>query len=148
MLVSLATSEGFRGDTYIPVKGDVPTIGFGETHGVKAGQHIDPVRALIMLNNDVDVVKHELVKKCMDMPLSFGEEQAVLDLAYNEGANTVCYRHANPDEGPTMLVTKFRAGDYAGGCLELLSFNHFHGHTLASLTARRQRNYNTCVGVK
>ncbi len=145
-LVSLASSEGFRGDTYIPVKGDVPTIGFGETHGVKPGQHIDPVRALILLNNDADAVKAELVRKCMDMPLSAGEAQAVLDLAYNEGVNTVCYRNANSMDGPTQLVKKFRAGDYAGGCKELLDFDHFQGHPLASLTARRKRNYVTCMG--
>lgn len=145
MLVSLASSEGYKGSTYIPIKGDVKTIGFGETHNVKAGQHTDPVRALIALYNDTDAVKTELVHKCMDMPLTSGEAQAVLDLAYNEGTNTVCYRHANPNEGPTMLVTKFRSGDYAGGCKELLSFNHFQGHPLASLTARRQRNYNICM---
>jgi len=51
-LVGLAGYEGFRDKAYIPVPGDVPTIGFGSTHGVKMGDTITPERALIRLLED------------------------------------------------------------------------------------------------
>ena len=34
-LISIATWEGFKDEAYIPVEGDVPTIGFGSTEGVE-----------------------------------------------------------------------------------------------------------------
>ena len=37
-LISIATWEGFKGEAYIPVPGDVPTIGFGSTEGVQMCQ--------------------------------------------------------------------------------------------------------------
>ena len=33
-LVGIAVHEGYRGEVYEPVKGDVPTIGFGTTEGM------------------------------------------------------------------------------------------------------------------
>jgi lysozyme len=36
-LVGIAVHEGYRGEAYRPVPGDVPTIGFGTTDGVKPG---------------------------------------------------------------------------------------------------------------
>ena len=47
-LVGIAVHEGYRGEAYIPVKGDVPTIGFGTTENVKPGDRIEPVQALVM----------------------------------------------------------------------------------------------------
>ena len=39
-LVGLALHEGYSDKAIIPVKGDVPTIGFGTTGGVKMGDRI------------------------------------------------------------------------------------------------------------
>ena len=36
--VGLLTAEGYRSEAYIPIKGDVPTIGFGTTEGVQLGE--------------------------------------------------------------------------------------------------------------
>ena len=48
VLVGIAVDEGFVGKAYTPVKGDVPTIGFGTTSGVKQGDTITPERALVI----------------------------------------------------------------------------------------------------
>ena len=48
-LVGIAVHEGYRGEAYEPVKGDVPTIGFGTTEGVEMGDRTTPERALILL---------------------------------------------------------------------------------------------------
>lgn len=54
-LISIATWEGFKGEAYIPVPGDVPTIGFGSTEGVKLGDTISVPEALNRLESDVRV---------------------------------------------------------------------------------------------
>lgn len=45
-LVALANFEGFRNEAYVPVPGDVPTIGFGSTAGVEIGDKISVSEAL------------------------------------------------------------------------------------------------------
>ena len=52
-LVGIALHEGYRDTAYIPVPGDVPTIGFGTTEGVKMGDHITPPKALTRALTDV-----------------------------------------------------------------------------------------------
>ena len=46
-LVGIAVHEGYRPVAYRPLPRDVPTIGFGTTEGVRMGDSIDPVRALV-----------------------------------------------------------------------------------------------------
>ena len=43
-LVGIAVHEGYKDEAYIPVRGDVPTIGFGTTAGVKMGRKSPPAR--------------------------------------------------------------------------------------------------------
>lgn len=47
-LVGIATHEGYRGEAYRDAAG-IPTIGYGETAGVKMGDKITPERALVQL---------------------------------------------------------------------------------------------------
>jgi len=58
-LVTIAQFEGFRSTAYDDGVG-VQTIGFGSTHGVKAGDFIDPVRALQRLAADAAVFERQL----------------------------------------------------------------------------------------
>ena len=53
-LVGIASQEDYSGKAYIPVPGDVPTVGFGSTEGVRMGDTTTPVRALIRLNKEVE----------------------------------------------------------------------------------------------
>jgi len=68
MLVGIAMEEGYSSKAIIPVSGDVPTIGFGTTTGVKKGDEITPERALMRLLADADKFS-DGVKKCADVPL-------------------------------------------------------------------------------
>ena len=43
-LVGIAVHEDYREEAYIPVPGDVPTIGFGSTAGVRMGDKTTPTR--------------------------------------------------------------------------------------------------------
>ena len=135
-LVGIAVHEGYRGEAYIPVKGDVPTIGFGTTDGVKPGDTIEPVQALVRKLADVQRFEGAL-KQCVRVPLHQHEYDAFLSLAYNIGPGAFC--------GST-LVRRLNAGDYAGACAEILRWDRFRGEPLRGLTLRRQAENRQCLG--
>lgn len=135
-LVGIAVHEGYRGEAYIPVKGDVLTIGFGTTENVKPGDRIEPVQALVRKLADVQRFEGAL-KQCVRVPLHQHEYDAFLSLAYNIGPGAFC--------GST-LVRKLNAGDYAGACAEILRWDRFRGEPLRGLTLRRQAENRQCLG--
>ena len=136
-LIGIAAHEGYHDDAYIPVAGDVPTLGFGTTKGVKPGDKIDPVRALILLGADVGTFEREL-KSCIgDVPMHQHEWDAYVSWAYNVGSGAAC--------GST-LVKKLKQRDYAGACKELLRWDYFQGKPLRGLTLRREKEYKQCLG--
>lgn len=135
-LVGIALNEGYREDAYIPVAGDVATIGFGKTNGVKAGDRTTPQRALVDLLADANS-HSEGIKKCIRVPLYTWEFSAYSSLAYNIGVGAFC--------GST-LVKKLNEDDYAGACLEIKRWDKFKGRPLRGLTIRRQSEYQTCIG--
>jgi lysozyme len=136
-LVGIAVHEGYRGEAYTPVKGDVPTIGFGTTDGVKPGDRIEPVQALVRKLADVQRFEGAL-KECVRVPLHQYEYDAFMSLAYNIGPGAFC--------GST-LVRRLNAGDYAGACAEILRWDRFRGEPLRGLTLRRQAENRLCLGV-
>jgi lysozyme len=136
-LVGIAVHEGYRGEAYIPVKGDVPTIGFGTTAGVKPGDRIEPVQALVRKLQDVQRFEGAL-RQCVRVPLHQHEYDAFLSLAYNIGPGAFC--------GST-LVRRLNAGDYAGACAEILRWDRFRGEPLRGLTLRRQAENRQCLGL-
>lgn len=138
-LVGLAVHEGYRDTAYIPVKGDRPTLGFGDAQGVKPGDKTDPVRALIRLNQQADVFQQQMRQCIGDVPLYQYEWDAIISWSFNIGSRAAC--------GST-LVKKLQSFDYAGACQELLRWDRFNGAPLAGLTKRRQAEYQQCMGHK
>jgi lysozyme len=135
-LITIASHEGYVGETYTDAVG-VPTIGFGETKGVKYGQKTDPVRALIQLNSSMD--EHAKgIAKCINVPISQGEYDAYISFAYNVGVNAFC---------TSTLNKKLNAMDYDGACKELLRWNKAGGKVLNGLTKRREQEYKQCLGL-
>lgn len=108
-LVSIANLEGFRSEAYIPVPGDVPTIGFGSTAGVEMGDIISVPQALDRLMRDVGKAE-SAIAKCVTVPLTQGEYDAFTSFVFNLGERHFC--------GST-LVKKLNTGDYDGACAEL-----------------------------
>ena len=135
-LGGIAVHEGYRGEAYRPVPGDVPTIGFGTTAGVKSGDRIEPVQALVRKLQDVQKFEGAL-KQCVRVPLHQYEYDAFLSLAFNIGPGAFC--------GST-LVRRLNAGDYAGACAEILRWDRFRGEPLRGLTLRRQAENRQCLG--
>lgn len=119
---------------YIPTPGDVPTIGFGTTNGVKLGDKTTPTQALNRAM--VDIQKFEgAVKSCVQVPLTQGEYDAYISLSYNIGSSAFCN---------STLVKRLNQSEYALACQEILRWNRFQGKELAGLTKRRQEEYLKC----
>ena len=134
-LVGIATHEGYRSEAYKDTVG-IPTVGFGETAGVKMGDKTTPERALVQLLESTE--KHaDAIRQCIKVPLYQHEFDAYVSLAYNIGAGNFCR---------STLVKKLNAKDYAGACEEIKRFNRADGKVLSGLTRRRQKEYRLCKG--
>ena len=135
-LVAIVMNEGYNSTAYIPVKGDVPTIGFGTTKGVKLGDRTTPQNALKRALTDINQFEGAL-KKCVKVPLTQGEYDAYISLSYNIGSFAFCN---------STLVKRLNAGRYEDACIEILQWDRFKGQKLAGLTKRRTEEYHLCLG--
>lgn len=134
--VSILTYEGYREYTYQPVAGDVNTIGFGSTEGVKAGDKTNPVEALGRALKDAEKFDSRL-KTCIKVPLHQYEYDAYISLAYNIGGEAFC---------KSTLVKELNKENYEEACKQILRWDKFQGKPLSGLTKRRQSEYKTCIG--
>jgi lysozyme len=140
-LIGIASHEGYKDTAYIPVPGDVATIGFGSTTNsdgsrVALGQRTTPVASLKRLGEHVEVFE-DAVRTCAPVPMYQYEFDAYVSLTYNIGANAFC---------KSTLSKKLIAYDYEGACKEILKWDKFKGKSLPGLTKRRTEEYNTCIG--
>ncbi|MDP2829006.1 MAG: lysozyme [Sulfuricellaceae bacterium] len=144
-LVGIVAQEGYSDKAIIPVKGDVPTIGFGTTGGVRMGDTITPPKALARALQDVQ--KYEgAIKRCITVPLHQYEYDAYTSLAYNIGPTAFCN---------SSLVRKLNTEDYPGACGEIMRWAYYQGKNCAApeyarlcggLAKRRESEYRQCVG--
>lgn len=134
--VGIASREGYTDRAVIPIPGDVPTIGFGTTGGVKLGDKTTPPAALRRALQDI--TKFEgAVKQCVTVPLHQYEYDAYLSLAYNIGSGAFC---------SSTLVRELNQGRYEEACKQILRWNRAGGRVVQGLVNRRKAEYQTCVG--
>jgi lysozyme len=136
-LVGIAQWEDYRGEAYTPVKGDVPTIGFGTTSGVKRGDTITPPRALVRLLADADQYA-SAVKRCAPVPMYQHEFDGTVSFVYNVGPTAFCN---------STMAKKFRSGDYTGACNELPKWVYVKGRRVQGLVNRREAERKLCLGI-
>jgi lysozyme len=135
-LIGLLVAEGFRDHAYIPVAGDVPTIGFGTTENVKMGDKVTVTQALNRAM--VDVQKFEgAIKSCVKVPLHQYEYDAYTSLAYNIGSGAFCR---------STLVKLLNQQKYEEACKQILRWDFFKGKPLRGLSVRREKEYQQCIG--
>ena len=137
-LVGIAVHEGYRGEAYIPVPGDVPTIGYGSTKGVKMGDRMTPVRSLQRLLDEVDSVYAQGVRKCVTVPLYQHEFSAFVSLTYNIGVSAFC---------KSTVVRRVNSGDYEGACDAILMWDKAGGKVLGGLQKRRKEEWKVCMNM-
>lgn len=133
--VALAANfEGLRTETYHDVTG-IPTICYGETHGVQPGDTATPAECEAMLANRMAIVRGE-VNRCITYPASNMELASFYDLAYNIGSPTFC---------KSTVAKRFNAGDTVGACDAIRWYNKAGGKVLKGLVRRRQAEYELCM---
>jgi lysozyme len=146
-LVGIAVHEGYKDEAYIPVAGDVPTIGFGSTTGVRMGDKTTPERSLVRLFDEMEGVYAAGVKKCVTVPLYQHEYEAYVSLAYSVGVAAFC-RKAKPGNPPN-LIDLINAGKYAEACQRIEAFKYGPGRkVLPGLIKRREEERAICEGKK
>lgn len=134
-LIGILGYEGYSETAYIPVPGDVPTIGFGTTEGVKLGDTITLEKAIERAYRDIQKTE-SAIHKCVHVPLSQNEYDSYSSLAYNIGVNAFC---------SSTLVKKLNAGDYEGACKEIKRWVYVNGKKSQGLINRREKEYQTCI---
>lgn len=137
-LVGIAGYEGYSDEAYIPVPGDVPTIGYGSTEGVQMGDTITPPKALERLMRDVGVAE-SAIGRCVKVPLYQHEYDAFASFAYNIGSEAFC---------SSTLVKKLNSGDYEGACQELKRWVYVDGRRVQGLVKRREAEFRLCMGLE
>lgn len=137
-LVGIANWEGFSDHAYIPVAGDVPTLGFGSTEGVKMGDTITVPKAIERLYRDTEKAE-SAIGRCVKVPLSQGEFDAFTSFAFNVGTEAFC---------SSTLVKKLNSGDYEGACQELKRWVYVDGRRVQGLVNRREAEYRLCMGAE
>lgn len=136
-LVGIALNEGYTDNAVIPVKGDVPTVGFGTTQGVRMGDKTTPPRALVRLLSDADEYSRA-VKRCAPVPMYQHEFDSTVSFVYNVGPTAFCN---------STMAKKFRSGDYTGACNELPKWVYVKGRRVQGLVNRREAERKLCLGI-
>lgn len=145
----IAAFEGFRSTAYIPVPGDVPTIGHGTTKGVKMGDTITRERAMQRLREEVDSEYAQGVRACVTVPLTREEFGAYVSLAYSVGVPTFC-RKAKPGKPPN-LIDLINSKQYKQACRRIEAFKYGPDgrggkKVLSGLVKRRAEERRICEG--
>lgn len=116
--VAKLVEEGYSDTAIIPVKGDVPTVGFGMTKRpdgtqVQMGDKTNPVEALqrTMAYAKQDETRF---KRCVKAPLHQGEFDLYLNFSYQFGMDNTC----------KSIAPLLNKGDYLGACNKLLEFKY------------------------
>lgn len=151
LLTSVLNFEGFKEEAYIPVKGDVPTVGYGSTHRddgspVQMGDKITEPEAREKAIREIRQVYEAGLKRCIaDVPLTQGEYDSLVDLSYNIGVAKVC---------KSGMVRNFKAGNYKAGCEFILQYRFSNGvdcflpqnkKRCGGIKDRRMWEYETCL---
>lgn len=144
-LIGIAVNEGYVGKAYQDVIG-VWTIGFGETKGVKPSDTTTPTRALIKLQDSIDVHAKGMVNCIGNVPLYQYEYDAYVSFTYNVGIGNFCR---------SSIPAKLAKGDYKGACETILLFRRAGQYDCfapenekicGGIKRRRYEEYGKCIG--
>lgn len=119
--------EGFRSSAYIPVPGDVPTIGFGFTKGVKMGDTMTLYDAKERLKNELHTYEQGVLEACKITP-NQNEFDALVCFAFNVGVGAL---------KKSTVIKRHNEGDKQAAARAFGLWNKSGGKVYAGLTRRR-----------
>ncbi len=144
--VGLVANEGFTDTTIIPVKGDVPTIGFGTTEGVKMGDKTTPVKALLTAQAHISKEESVFRDSLPGVKLSQAEYDLYIDWLYQYGSGS--WRNSS-------MRKNLLAGDYVAACNSLLKYKFvakrdcsIRSNNCYGVWTRQQERYSKCMGAQ
>ena len=133
-------AEGLRQWAYRDPVG-LPTICFGSTQGVKMGDFRTVPECKALLSKEMSDVISRLDTCRPGLPINV--LAAFSDAAYNVGEHIAC------DSTRSTAARFLAAGDYEGGCRQLLRWNRARvmgvSVELPGLTKRRQMEVDVCL---
>jgi lysozyme len=120
--------EGLRLKAYLDT-GDVPTIGYGHTRGVKMGDTCTKEQALQWLDEDADIAEND-VNRLVKAPFGLNQNQfdALVSFVYNIGGD---------EFSTSTLLRKLNAGDYTGAAKQFGRWIYDNGKIVNGLVLRR-----------
>lgn len=133
-IATVGASEGLRQNAYPDVIG-VPTICYGETRGVRIGDHKTKDQCDEMLSKRLSEF-NDGINSCVKVDLPDSRRVAYVSLAYNIGTASFC---------KSTVVRKINAGDVVGSCNAIRMWNRANGIVWPGLTARREREVELCM---
>ncbi len=150
-LVGLALDEGYTDTAAIPMRGDVPTVGFGSTikedgTSVQMGDTITPPAALA--RTLIHIQKDETgIKECVTADLSQIEYDLMVDFTYQYGVTKLC---------KSSIVRHANAGRYGDSCSAYLLYKKQGGRDCSlpenwgpdgckGVWTRSQQRYMKCL---
>lgn len=119
--------EGFRSEAYIPVPGDVPTIGFGFTKGVQLGDKMTRSEAAARLKDELVEYERGVLAACTNPP-NENEFAAMVSFAFNCGVGAL---------RKSSLLKAHNRGDKQAAARAFALWNKSGGKVYAGLTRRR-----------
>jgi GH24 family phage-related lysozyme (muramidase) len=129
----VAKWEGVRLEAYRDIVG-VPTICFGDTHGVQMGDTATMAECVDRLEKDVRAFYSE-IRPCMTNPnIPAGVQASMLELAYNVGSGPVCR---------STMMRLANAGKHRAACDELRRWVIAGGKRVRGLANRRADSKRT-----
>jgi lysozyme len=113
----------------------IPTVCYGETEGVKMGDHYTPIECKQMLAHKLPRYWRE-ISRCIHVRISENETIAYTDFAYNVGSRAFC--HSN-------VARHLNSGDHLGACNGLLIWDVAGGKHVWGLKRRRIAERELCL---
>ena len=141
--ISLALHEGYTDKAIIPIKDDVPTLGFGQTKDVKMGDSTTPIKALIRFKSEIGEYE-SAIKRCANVPMTQSEYDNYVNMTYNIGAAAFCR---------STMARELTAGNYKAACDAILLYKFASGKDCSKpenkcmgLWTRRLESHKICIG--
>lgn len=113
----------------------LPTVCYGETEGVKLGDHYTKEQCTDMLANKLPRYWNEIAPS-IKVKVSDNEKIAYTSFAYNVGSGA--FRKSS-------MVRKLNAGDHKGACDALLAYDMASGKHINGLKRRRVAERAICL---
>lgn len=139
---AIASHEGYSEKAYIPVKGDVPTICYGETRGIRMGMSRTRAQCDEMFLKGLSDFA-DGIESCVTRPMGDDLYVAMLSLAYNIGVGSP----KHPGFCQSSVVRLYNAGDRRAACNAFLLYDKGGKprRVLAGLVKRRQAERALCL---